>query len=308
MTNLIPTAQRRRDARPVETRRSALSTARDLIALTKPRITFIVLVTAAGGMKLAHGAASLRLWFATMLGTALVVGAANALNMWWERDVDAKMARTQKRPLPSGRLSSNLALAFGLLLSVVSLPVLFVGVNAVTGVLGAIALLTYVLLYTPMKKRSIRALWVGAVPGAIPPLLGWTAVTGRIDAAGVALFSILFVWQIPHFLAISIFRAEDYARAGLKVVPVELGDRETDGMMVRYALSLLAVTAWPWFAGVGSALYLVLAMALGAAFVWLAAHSRRREPAQRIRWARGVFAYSIVYLVVLFAVLVATGT
>jgi protoheme IX farnesyltransferase len=242
-----------------------------------------------------------------MLGTALVVGAANALNMWWERDVDAQMSRTAKRPLPSGRLSANLALAFGLLLSVLSLPVLFLGVNTVTGILGAIALFSYVLVYTPMKKRSIRALWVGAIPGAIPPLLGWTAVTGRIDSAGLALFFILFVWQIPHFLAISIFRAQDYSAAGLKVVPVELGDRETNGMMLRYALALLAVTVWPWFAGVGSALYLALAMALGAAFVWLAAKSYRREGQARIKWARGVFAYSIVYLVVLLAVLVATG-
>lgn len=282
-------------------------TTRDLVALTKPRITFIVLVTAAAGMKLAHGPASARLWLMTMLGTALVVGAANALNMWWERDVDAKMARTAKRPLPSGRLSANLALAFGLLLSVTSLPVLFFGVNVVTGILGAIALFSYVLVYTPMKKRSIRALWVGAIPGAIPPLLGWTAVTGKIDSAGLALFSILFVWQIPHFLAISIFRANDYSAAGLKVVPVELGDRETNGMMVRYAFALLAVTVWPWVAGVGSALYLGLAMALGAAFVWLAAKSFREEGPARIKWARGVFAYSIVYLVVLFAVLVATG-
>jgi len=282
--------------------------ARDLVALTKPRITVIVLVTAAGGMKVAAKAPIAGMvWLATLIGTALVVGSANALNMWWERDTDGLMQRTRNRPLPAGRLRPNEALAFGLLLGVVSLPTLFFGVNPITGLLGAIALASYVLLYTPMKRHSIRALWVGAIPGAIPPLLGWTAVTGKIDAAGVALFSILFLWQIPHFLAISIFRADDYARAGLKVVPVELGERATNGMMVRYTVALLAVTLWPYFVGVGSKLYLGLAVALGAVFLALAARAYRVPADKRIGWARGVFGYSILYLVILFAVLVATA-
>ena len=289
-------------------RRSALQVARDLLALTKPRITVIVLVTAAAGMKLAaHAPIAGATWLATLIGTALVVGSANALNMWWERDVDGKMERTKKRPLPAGRLSANVALFFGLMLGVVSLPILFFGVNPMTGLLGAIALASYVLLYTPMKRHSVRALWVGAIPGAIPPLLGWTAVTGRIDAAGVALFSILFIWQIPHFLAISIFRAEDYARAGLKVVPVELGDRATNSMMVRYTVALVAVTVWPYLAGVGSKLYLGVALALGAMFLSLAARAFRIEADKRIGWARRVFGYSIIYLVILFAVLVASA-
>jgi heme o synthase len=290
------------------TSRSTAAVARDLVSLTKPRITFIVLVTAAAGMKLAaHAPIPRMLWLWTLLGTALVVGSANTLNMWWERDVDGKMARTKDRPLPAGRLSPNAALIFGLLLAVVSLPILFFGVNPMTGLLGAIALVSYVLLYTPMKRHSVRALWVGAIPGAIPPLLGWTAITGRLDAAGIALFSILFIWQIPHFLAISIFRAEDYARAGLKVVPVELGDRATNGMMFRYTVALLAVTVWPFLAGVGGKIYLGVAVALGALFLALAARAFRIEGDKRITWARSVFGYSIVYLVVLFAVLVATA-
>lgn len=286
--------------------RSVLSTVRDLVALTKPRITFIVLVTAAAGMKLAARAPiPAETWLWTLLGTALVVGAANALNMVWERDVDGKMERTKRRPLPAGRLSPRLALAFGLLLSVLSLPILFVGVNLVTGILGAIALGTYVLVYTPMKRHSVRALWVGAVPGAIPPLLGWTAVTGRIDQGGLALFAILFVWQIPHFLAISIFRAEDYARAGLKVVPVELGDAATDGMILRYSLALLAITVWPWVAGIGGLWYLAFATALGVAFVSIGARAFVTRGDQRVRWAKKLFAFSIVYLVILLAILVA---
>lgn len=288
--------------------RSVASVARDLVSLTKPRITVIVLVTAAAGMKLAaHGPIPGMVWLWTLLGTAVVVGSANALNMWWERDTDGKMARTKDRPLPAGRLSANAALVFGLLLGAVSLPILFFGVNPLTGLLGAIALVSYVLLYTPMKRHSVRALWVGAIPGAIPPLLGWTAITGRLDPAGIALFSILFLWQIPHFLAISIFRAEDYARAGLKVVPVELGDRATNAMMVRYTVALLAVTVWPYLVGVGGKIYLAVALALGGMFLVLASRAFRTAGDKRIGWARGVFGYSILYLVVLFAVLVATA-
>jgi protoheme IX farnesyltransferase len=279
--------------------------ARDLVTLTKPRITFIVLVTAAGGMKLAPGVATGLTWLWAMLGTALVVGSANALNMWLERDVDGLMERTKKRPLPQGTLPPNLALAFGIALAIVSLPMLSLGVNGITGLLGAVALVSYVLIYTPLKRRSIRALWVGAVPGAIPPLLGWTAVTGRIDRGGVALFALLFLWQIPHFLAISIFRAADYARAGLKVVPVELGDRETDGMMVRYSLALLLASLWPLFEGIGGKAYLVVALSLGAIFVGMSA--REARDASRPKWAKRVFAYSIVYLVVIFGTLVAQG-
>ncbi len=292
-------------------RRGVLGTARDLVALTKPRITLIVLVTAAAGMKLASKAfgatASHATWLWTMLGTALVVGAANALNMWWERDSDALMARTSKRPLPAGRLSPGLALAFGHLLSVTSLPILFLGVNAITGVLGAIALVTYVLVYTPMKRRSVRALWVGAIPGAIPPLLGWTAATGRVDQFGVALFSILFLWQIPHFLAISIFRADDYSRAGLKIVPVEMGERATNAMMLRYSIALFAVTLWPWLLGVGGGVYLAIAVALGTAFVVLGARAYRAAGDGRIGLARGVFGFSVLYLVAVMVALVVSA-
>ena len=287
----------------------AIAVARDLVALTKPRITLMVLVTAAAGMKLAQrflpGAPTVttQRWVFALVGTTLVVGSANALNMWLERDVDKCMERTRTRPLPDGRLSPSVALAFGLLLGAVSLPMLFFGVNPVTFGLGLFALLSYVLVYTPLKQRWVRAMWVGAIPGAIPPLLGFSAVTGRIDQAGVALFAILFVWQIPHFLAISVFRADDYARAGMKVVPVELGDRAADGMILRYSVALLAVTVWPYVLGLGGKIYLGVAIALGAAFVVLAARSLRKL-ASRARWARSIFAYSIVYLVVLLATLV----
>jgi protoheme IX farnesyltransferase len=293
-----------------ESRVRTPSLARDLFALTKPRITLIVLVTAACGMKVAASTKGVHIpgmrWLYAMLGTSLVVGAANTLNMYWERETDGLMERTKNRPLPAGRMAPSLALFFGLLLAAISLPILFLGVNEMTGLLGLVALGSYVLMYTPMKRHSIRALWVGAIPGAIPPILGWSAVTGRLDLGGVALFAILFVWQIPHFLAISIFRADDYARAGLKVVPVELGDKATNSMTVRYSVVLFASTIWPYFLGIASKAYLVTAIVLGLAFLAAAARSFVMKSEQRIRWARGLFAFSILYLVALFTVLVAT--
>jgi protoheme IX farnesyltransferase len=284
---------------------------RDLIALTKPRITFIVLVTASAGMQLAragHPVAWTR-WLWTMIGTGLVVGAANVLNMYMERDVDGRMARTANRPLPKGRMAPGHALLFGLMLAALSLPILAIGVGSLTGLLGAIALVSYVLIYTPMKRRSTWALWVGAVPGAIPPLLGWTAVTGRLDAAGVALFTMMFVWQIPHFLAISLFRSEEYDRAGLKVVPIENGERAAKWMLLRYAMLMLLASLWPAHEGLGGRVYIVVALALGSLFVAMGVSGLRRvlEGASSERWAKRVFGYSIVYLVCLLAALVATS-
>lgn len=289
--------------------RSVANVARDLFALTKPRITLIVLVTAACGMKLAsnHGHIPGMRWLAAMLGTALVVGSANALNMYWERDSDAFMERTKNRPLPAGRLAPLTALLFGLLLAVVSLPILFFGVNTMTGLLGFVALASYVLLYTPLKRHSVLALWVGAIPGAIPPLLGWSAITGRLDLAGLALFAFLFFWQVPHFLAIAIFRADDYARAGLKVVPVEYGERATNLMMLRDSALVVAASFAPWACGVGHRGYLVAAVLLGAMFLAAAGRAFVMKAEQRVRWARGVFAFSILYMVALFVVLVTTA-
>ena len=291
--------------------RGALGVVRDLVSLTKPRITFIVLVTAAAGMRLAIDHALPQLpglhrptaatWAWCMVGTALVVGAANALNMYGERDVDGLMSRTKRRPLPAGRLSPRLALAFGLLLSVLSLPALTFGVNAMTGLLGAIALVSYVLVYTPMKRVSTWALWVGAVPGAIPPLLGYTAVTGRLDVVGVALFAILFLWQIPHSLAIGIYRREEYEAAGLVVFPNEYGMEAARRQAVLYSLPLIAAPALLVRAGVGGALTLTVGGALGVWFVALALQGylgRLDAP-----WARRLFFASLVYLTGVFAAL-----
>ena len=191
------------------------------------------------------------------------MGSANALNMWWERDIDARMTRTRNRPLPAGRLSADVALGFGLALAVVSVPMLFM-VNLATGLLGLVALLSYVAVYTPLKPHTHLALLVGAVPGAIPPLLGWATVTGTIGLGGLLLFGVLFLWQIPHFAAITIFRAEDYARAGLQVVSVQHGERAARQTIALYAVLLVATTLLFVPFGLAGRYYLGAATALGA--------------------------------------------
>lgn len=293
-----------------EARSTGLKLVADLVALTKPRITAMVVVTMLGSAWLAahHLGAASTPSFAhlavALLGTVAVVASANALNMWLERDSDGLMARTQNRPLPTGRLDPNVALAFGLLLGAVSVPALAFAVNAITGVLAGLALVSYVAVYTPMKRKSPASLLVGAVPGAIPPLLGWTAVTGRVTWPGVLLFAILFVWQIPHFLAIATFRRDDYTRAGLKVLPAVRGHRVTRLHIVAWLGALVSVSILLVSTGVGGTLYLASAILLGAIFFAHGAWGLRATSG--VRWARGLFAVSIVYLVLLFAALAAS--
>jgi protoheme IX farnesyltransferase len=279
-----------------------LATVAALVELGKPRITFMVLVTTAVGFWLAPGPHPLGLALATLLGTSLVVAGANALNMYLERDVDALMTRTKDRPLPSGRLQPEAAIAFGVITSAIAIPLLTFGVNPLTGLAGALALLLYVLGYTPLKRRSTAALLVGAVPGAMPPLMGWTAATGRLDPAAIALFLILFVWQLPHFIAISLHRAEEYRAAGLKIVPVERGVDGAKQRIAFYSVLMMAVSLQVVRTGVGGAFYLACALALGGGLVTLAFYGLQRHAGTR--WARGYFLYTLVYLPGLLVALV----
>jgi protoheme IX farnesyltransferase len=290
------------DARP---RAGAAALARDLLALTKPRITTLVLVTEAAGARLAPGSATARSLGLSFLGTALIVGSANALNMWWERDVDALMTRTRNRPLPAGRMSPDVALAFGLALGVLGAPMLFL-VNVATGLLGLVALVGYVAVYTPLKRHSHLALLVGAVPGAIPPLLGWTTMTGTIGLGGMLLFGVLFLWQIPHFAAIATFRMEDYARAGLQVVSVQHGERAARHTVALYTVLVVANSLLFVPFGLAGQAYLMTATVLGAGFLAFALRGLVAGPRfEARRWARGVFAFSIPYLTVLLVALLA---
>ncbi|WP_438020069.1 heme o synthase [Sorangium sp. So ce315] len=296
--------------------RPLLKVAADLVSLTKPRVTRMVVATMLGGMwvasrylrsGLAGEAAIERAAVPTtqlllaLLGTALVVSGANVLNMYIERDTDMLMERTRSRPLPARRLAPEVALWFGIALSAASIPLLSLWVNATTGALAALALLSYVLVYTPLKRRTTLALPIGAIPGAIPPLLGWTSVTGRIDVPGFLLFAVMFLWQIPHFLAIATFRREEYKRAGLKVLPVEKGDRTARLHMVGYLALLVLASLLFVPLGVGGPVYLGAAIVLGGAFFGLGAYGLRAGTGNR--WARGVFVSSMVYLVLLFGAL-----
>jgi protoheme IX farnesyltransferase len=280
---------------------------RDLARLTKPRITLIVIATCAAGMAVAPVRIPVLVALLALTGTTLIVASANVLNMWWERDTDGLMARTRERPLPAGRLPADVALVYGLALGASSIPMLM-AVNALTAALGILALATYVLAYTPLKRHTSLALLVGAIPGAMPPLMGWTSATGTLVAAtsprfgGLLLFLLLFVWQLPHFIAIALFRAEDYARAGLKVVPVERGERAAKRQIACYAGLLVAVSLAVAAAGIAGTVYSVVSVALGAIFLVLAGYGLRARTGTG--WAKGVFAYSVVYLTVLLAILV----
>lgn len=277
------------------------TTAADLVSLTKPRLSSLVLATTAGGMWLAPGQLSLSRALVAMIATAGTVGAANAFNCFIERDSDRYMKRTANRPLPSGRMDPAVALGFGLSLTALSLPALWLSANLLTAVLGLIALLSYVLMYTPLKARTSAAMLVGAVPGALPPLMGWTAVTNQVDAGGYALFAILFLWQIPHFIAIALFRKEEYAAAGLTSLPLERGDESSRLQLLLYTVALVPTTLLPFQLGIAGLWYLAAALLLGAGFLGVAAwgfFKRLGKP-----WARQAFFYSLLYLTGLFAVL-----
>ncbi|HEY0476603.1 MAG TPA: heme o synthase [Kofleriaceae bacterium] len=283
--------------------RTVRQRATDLVALVKPRILVMALLTAAGAMSLAPGAvpSARALWL--ILGTGLIVGSANTLNMWLERDIDCLMARTRNRPLPQHRLAPRTALVFGGLQGALSLPALAM-VNPVTACLGLVALVLYVGVYTPMKQRSHWATWIGAVPGALPALMGWTAATGRIELAGLTVFGVLAFWQIPHFHAIALYRQRDYDAAGLKTLPGTHGIAAARRQIVGYLAVQVAVSLSLWPLGVAGVPYLVTAAVLGAAVLVQGASGLA---AGTQRWARSVFIASILYLPVLFAVMVLDG-
>jgi protoheme IX farnesyltransferase len=282
-----------------------MNSVRDLIALTKPAVTRMCLVTTAGGLLLAPGigdATALQVASA-IVGTGLAVGGANAFNMWWERGPDKLMARTRRRPLPAGRLDPRIAVRFGWALSLAAVAVLLVGTNLLTAVLAAAAIAAYVLLYTPLKYRTPAALVIGAIPGAVPPLLGWTAVTGSIDAPGVVLFAILFIWQIPHFIAISLYRKQEYERAGIKVLPLVRGDAIAKIHAVVWAMLLVPTTFMLGPLGVAGSIYMYAAFTLGALFLGWAFTGLNNDAGPK--WARGYFVASLVYLPALTLALLA---
>lgn len=265
-----------------------------LVELSKPRITQLVVLTAAAGYYLgSRGPFCLGIFLATLAGTALVAAGTNAMNMIRERDIDARMRRTRSRPLPAGRVSPRTATLFAVAAATAGLAVLVVWVNLLTAALAALTLASYVWAYTSLKRHSTLNTLVGAVPGALPVLGGWTGAGGSLDPAAWALFWTLFLWQLPHFLALAWMYREDYRTAQLRMLSVEDVDgRRTARMALLYAVALVPVSLLPSLFGVTRVVYFTGALVLGFAYV-AASLLMLRDPDRR---AWGVFVASIVYL------------
>jgi protoheme IX farnesyltransferase len=272
---------------------------KDYIALTKPRITWLILMsTGVGYFFGARGGWHFLTLLHTIIGTGLIASGTAALNQWYERAADAKMKRTQMRPLPSGRISATNALAFAILISVAGFIELFLAVNALTGWLGLFTLLSYLFVYTPLKQRSPHSTTIGAIPGAMPPLIGYAAASGTLTWDAWILFAILFVWQFPHFYAIAWMYRDDYERAGIRMLPVvEPDGGSTARRILLYSLILIPVSLIPKFLSMTGNLYLVGAVALGLFFLYAAV----RVSFDRTRLqARRVLVASVIYLPVLY--------
>jgi heme o synthase len=291
---------------PARPRASAASRARaivaDYVSMTKPKVQSLLLFTTVATMYVA-GDPSLGLVAMTCLGGALSAGGAGAINHWYDRDIDAVMRRTRTRPVASGRIGPHAALAFGAVLGAASFALLALAVNLLAAVLALAGLLGYVLVYTVWLKRSTpQNIVIGGAAGAVPPLVAWAAVTGSLDGSALYLFAIVFYWTPPHFWALSLLMRDEYERAGVPMLPVVRGEAETRRQILLYTVLLLAVTLLPFAGRLFDGIYLVAALALGGAFVWLAARLRRRPER---RSALRLYLFSLAYLALLFAAMVA---
>jgi protoheme IX farnesyltransferase len=275
---------------------------RDFIVLLKPRVMSLVVFTGFAGMMVAPGGLHPVLAAIAILCIAVAAGAAGAINMWYERDVDALMTRTKDRPLPAGRMEPAEALGFGVVLSLGSVVVMALAVNFAAAALLALSIGFYVFIYTIwLKRRTPQNIVIGGAAGAFPPMIGWAAVTGDISLASLALFAIIFMWTPPHFWALALFRCADYAKAGIPMLPVTAGPQETRRQILLYTLALLPLTVLPWTLGTAGFVYLAGAVILGSVFLAgaIAVYRDNGETA-----AKRLFGYSILYLFVLFALLI----
>ena len=275
----------------------------DWVELTKPRITLLVTLTTAAGFALAsERPLDLPKFAATLVGTALVAAGSAAWNQYVERETDQLMRRTASRPLPGGRMLAEHALAFGGLLSLSGLALLWLLVNPLTAAIGLGTLLAYICVYTPMKRKSSLATLIGAIPGAAPPVMGWTGASGALDLGGWLLFAILFLWQLPHFLSIAWLYRDDYRRAGMPLLTVNDPDgRRTGRQAVLYALTLVPVSILPSAVGITGAVHLAGALLFGLAFLASAVLFARE---QSVPTARRLLLTSVCYLPAVFSVAV----
>lgn len=284
---------------------------RDYIELTKPRITWLILMSTgigywfglpiSGGWRAALGGLDWAMLFHTVMGTGLLASGTAALNQWYERDADSRMRRTARRPLPSGRISPAGALLFGLALSAAGFLELWLGANLLAALIGAFTLASYLCLYTPLKRRTWLSTTIGAVPGAMPPLIGYAAAAGALTPEAWVLGGILFLWQFPHFYAIAWMYREDYARAGIVMLPVvEPDGRSTARQIVLYGLLLIPVSLLPAALGMSGFLYLAGALAAG---LWFLASGLRVARERTVLRARSVLMVSVLYLPLLYGLM-----
>ncbi len=268
----------------------------DYLSLTKPKIVALILVTAFSAMLMTGKGLPTGLVLVTLLGTALSAGSANAINCYIDRDIDAVMRRTRERPIPAGRLEPWKGLAFGAFLGVTSVAVLWATVNFLSAALALAGILFYVIIYTIWLKRSTpQNIVIGGAAGAIGPLIGWAAVTGEVSLTALILFGIVFFWTPPHFWALALFRSEDYARAGVPMLPVVRGWAVTRAQVILYSIILVLTTLALYPLGVVGVVYVVVAAILGGVLLWLAA--RLDESDQK---ARQLFFFSVAYLALVF--------
>jgi len=277
----------------------------DFVALMKPRVMSLVVFTALVGMVAAPGGLHPVLGAIALLSIAVGAGASGALNMWYDADIDARMARTAGRPIPRGRVSLEEALAFGVVLAVGSVMTLGVLVNWTAGALLALTIAFYIFVYTMwLKRRTPQNIVIGGAAGAFPPMVGWAAATGSVSVESVLLFLIIFFWTPPHFWALALYRCRDYERVGVPMLPVVAGAEETKRQILLYSLVLVPLAVTPALIGLGGPVYLVASLVLGAVFLWLAYDVRCAAAGREgDNAARRLFTFSIFYLFLLFAVL-----
>ena len=282
-------------------RRTAEGNARDYIELLKPRVMSLVVFTGLVGLWLAPGTLHPVLALTAMLCIAAGAGASGAINMWYDADIDGRMARTRGRPIPAGRIAPGAALGFGVTIAIGAVVLMGLAVNLMAAGLLALTIAFYVFVYTLwLKRRTPQNIVIGGAAGALPPVIGWAAVTGEVTLAPLLLFAIIFTWTPPHFWALSLYRAEEYQAAGVPMLPVVAGLAETRKQILMYTLVLVPISVSPWFMGYAGAVYGAGAALLGVLFITLAVRLWRQSSE---RLARRTFAFSILYLFLIFALL-----
>ena len=273
----------------------------DYVEVLKPRVMALVVFTGLVGLSVSPGHLHPVLAAVAVLCIAVGAGSAGAINMWYDRDIDALMRRTSRRPLPTGRMMPGEALGFGVVLGVGAVVVMGLALNSVAAALLAATILFYVFVYTIwLKRRTSQNIVIGGAAGAFPPMIGWAAATGEIGWGAIALFTIIFFWTPPHFWALSLYRVDDYAAAGVPMLPVVSGSRETRRQILLYTLVLWPVTVGPWLLGIAGDLYAAGALLLNAVFTGTAIQVCRDDSD---RSARQMFAFSLLYLFLIFSLL-----